>query len=465
MGSGTCGDANHPTPTVTRSQDPFYGKIWKINKPRGRKRAEFARTSYLPQNGQLLYYGWRWKMTSTSPLKNGMAVWQWKTDPGRQTDTQNYPLGMSYNGKTLSLNAYGPGFPDWTQGSSINNRRTIIWTKDVRPGQWVSLVIGLKLSRNQNQGYVEVWFNGQKQTLKNSNYKEYQVRLSNDRKRAYHKTFDGSTVYPKWGAYGSGACGYNVSTYYDDMKIGRTLAAAMPSGNHTAPPNGGIEGIYYFQNIATGRYLDSNGTTLTTSTQRSGSDKQWRIVSTDGGHYNIDCMFKGRGILETQANRSVRNSSIQPKGQGYRHDIREWKPEALGNNTYRFKNRYGNRGYLAEKTTNHDLEYTNWDGKRARWKLIRINSNKVKVNNDIAENPELNFSIYPNPAHSLFTIHIDEIEKNTVITIFNIAGQKMYETLTSEKTYTIDTDRFSAGVYFVHVETSGLSETKKLIIN
>ena len=534
-GRGACGDANHPKPTVTNPRDSRYGKIWRINKPQGRRRAEFSRTSYIPKDGQTIYYGWRWKINSTTPIKNGMAVWQWKTEPGKnRADTQNYPLSLSYNGSNLTLFAFGPGFPDWTEGVTITNRRTQIWTRNVRPNQWVSIVIGLKLSRNRNNGYVEVWFNGQKQTLTNRNFKEYQVKLSSDRKRAYHKTWDGNLVYPKWGAYGPGACPYNINTFYHDMKIGRTARAAMPSGTVVNPPppnpggprgyrfaanegqtvvvprrvniaygangrfnyrynvnrntpcnnrtfgdpivgtakrcyvqdvnrpvTGRINGEYLFKNLATGRYLDSNGALLTTSVNPDGRDKQWNLVYTNNGYYNIDCTFPGRGVIETQSNGSVRTSTVEPRVQGSRNDNREWLPEAVGNNIYRFRNRTNGRRFLAEKTGSHTIEFTNWNGNRSRWQLVKIGGNKALLERDEALS---NLTVYPNPAASSFTIMLGA-DAESHIEISNLSGQKVYETRTTQDQLTLhNTDKFANGVYLVKVKTENSVGITKLII-
>ena len=91
--SGYCGDFNHPEPSLTVVNDNTYGKVWKIRKQKGRKRAELARplikksanqvippnrpfpflgnNDYLiPKNGELVYYAWRWKITSTTTIND-----------------------------------------------------------------------------------------------------------------------------------------------------------------------------------------------------------------------------------------------------------------------------------------------------------------------------------------------------------------------------------------------------------
>ncbi len=227
----SCLDKDAPNPTASTPIDPIYGKHWQINKPANRKRAEFARSNGLIlSEGLDCYLGWRWKLTSIPRLNQGLAIFQYKTEDGSAgPDTQNYPFNLSYDGTTVSLNCYGPGYPDWSVGSSITNRLTTVWQKAVSQNEWVSFVFHIKVSRDPTIGFIEFWFNDVQQTLTNSNYKEYQVVLSADKKRAYHKTNDGNQVYFKWGAYGGSACNFDITTDYVDLRAGNTYEDAKPS--------------------------------------------------------------------------------------------------------------------------------------------------------------------------------------------------------------------------------------------
>ena len=231
-----CSSQGNTDSSVGTVNDSKYGKVWRIRKPKGQKRGEFARTtgsvnSYTPKDGDLVYYGWRWKITSTPDINSGIAVWQWKTDAGNQNNTQNYPLNMGYGNGKLTLSAWGPCYPSWNScGGSISDRKTTLWSKSIPENTWVSFVVGIKMSRNDEVGYVELWYHGVKQTLSNSGVKKYSADLSPDKKRAYHKTFDGTVTYPKWGSYNANACNFDTTTYYDEMRIAKTPTAATPSG-------------------------------------------------------------------------------------------------------------------------------------------------------------------------------------------------------------------------------------------
>ena len=227
-------DSGDTNPTLTTVTDSQHGKVWRVRKPAGAKRAEISRAKgYNQREGETIYIGWRWKIDVTNAKpSNGITVFQWKTEGGGR---QNYPFVFGYNGSNLSLNTYGPGRTTWDEGGSIQRRKNTIWKKSVTEGKWVDIVLGIKVSKYDGsdlgrKGYIELWFNGEKQTLTTENGQtEYDITLSSDRKRAYHRTNDGSLTYPKWGAYNEGSRPYNVYAYFDEMRIADNYAAAAPS--------------------------------------------------------------------------------------------------------------------------------------------------------------------------------------------------------------------------------------------
>lgn len=233
----TQGDEAGVAPSrVTTPTDPTHGKVWKVNKPQDRKRGELARAegeteTYSAREGDDIYIGWRWKIDTENGqnIKEESTVWQWKSEGAHD---QNYPINMEYDGD-LTLNAWGP---DYTNSVSQASRRTVLWRRAVPQNTWVTLVVRIKVEKENFGGLVQFWFNGQQQELSNSNFNNYRVNLSPDRLSAFHRTNDGTGVYPKWGIYNKKSCAYNASAYFDDMKIGRNLNAVMPSGNTVNTP-------------------------------------------------------------------------------------------------------------------------------------------------------------------------------------------------------------------------------------
>lgn len=471
-GSQCVDDPNNP-PTVSTPTDSNFGKYWRITKPTSRKRAEFARTNgFIPQEGQTYYIGWRWRINSTPNLNNGIAVFQWKTDPGGNTNSnkQNYAFNMGYDGNELSINAYGPAEPNWNRPGSINQRKTTIWKKNVSENSWVSLVFRVKVDRdfdnsnNRYNGFIEFWFNGSKQTLMNSDFDDYQVALSNDNKRAYHRTNDGSQVYMKWGSYNENACDYRILTDFDDMRVAETYSEARPE---PAGNTGGssIEGTYRFKNVATGQYMDSNGATIATSTSSSGSDRLWSVVESAPGLYNIDSEFSGgRGVLDTNGNGVVVGSNIEPV---VTTDDKEWSVESVSGNIYRFKNNFTGRGYLAVNTSTGIVEYTTtWNGFRAQWILepVSINLTTQLLMSDNLGDVESDFKLYPNPVS--YSLRIDDVlEDMNTINVYDLSGSKVLsKNIEGNGTYSqLDVSALSKGIYVLEIIGKNETVRRKLV--
>ena len=83
-----------------------------------------------------------------------------------------------------------------------------------------------------------------------------------------------------------------------------------------------------------------------------------------------------------------------------------------------------------------------------------LNELSLNANNIIP----LKFSIYPNPADEQITINT--VNKDILVCIYNITGQKIIETTTK----TINTSRLSKGCYIIEVISSGSIKREKLII-
>lgn len=219
---------------VTTPTDPTYGRVWKVNKPKNRKRGELARAEgevkfYEPSEGDDIYIGWRWKIDTEDGAKitDEATVWQWKSISPHD---QNYPLNMEYDGD-LTLNAWGPDYANNTSQSSV---RTVLWRKAIPQDTWVTFVVRIKVDKDDFGGLVQFWYNGVQQELGNANSNKYRVNISEDKLTVSHRTNDGKGVYPKWGIYNKKSCAYDVSAYFHDMKIGRSLDSVLPSGSNTS---------------------------------------------------------------------------------------------------------------------------------------------------------------------------------------------------------------------------------------
>lgn len=81
------------------------------------------------------------------------------------------------------------------------------------------------------------------------------------------------------------------------------------------------------------------------------------------------------------------------------------------------------------------------------------------------ENTSIFTQVYPNPANDKVQIVVDALD-NTQVEIFNLNGQKVYETNINNgfQTVTIPTDHFINGIYQVVVSNNGVSSITKLAV-
>ncbi len=207
---------------IFSATDPVHGPIWRVLKPAADKRAEIRGAAGFSDHegkggvmkeGGTYYIGWRYKFTLPEKNIGRWACFQWKSyeDPKNpDTFTQNYPFNMEYDGRTLSLTKFGA---HWTR-----NRKRIVplWRHPVKIGEWVDIVLAVKVSTDEKVGYLELTFNGELQTL------------STGGTRVYHKTMDGLEVAPKWGAYNKNVIGTEIIVDLADLRIGTDLESVQP---------------------------------------------------------------------------------------------------------------------------------------------------------------------------------------------------------------------------------------------
>ncbi|MEO7413880.1 MAG: heparin lyase I family protein [Opitutaceae bacterium] len=211
------------TGTILPATDPVHGPIWRVHKPAADKRAEIRGAAGWSfhvgkggsmQQGVTYYIGWRYKFTLAGKTDRGWACFQWKAydDPKNPAlSTQNYPFTMSYDGQDLSLTLHGPEWP------THRERVVKVWTHPVKIGEWVDIVLVVKPSLDPQVGFVEIYCNGEHQTLLTGGT------------RVYGKTMDGLEVAPKWGAYGGGAIGTDITVDLAGLRIGTDLASVAPA--------------------------------------------------------------------------------------------------------------------------------------------------------------------------------------------------------------------------------------------
>ncbi len=221
-------DNGGTTPTLTSIADATYTNAWRVIKPAGAKRAEMSRAKgYSQQEGETIDLNYAFKFNPQQDIGSSeIAVFQWKSEDGATLSRQNYPFNFTYKSGKLILNTFGPGDPYWNS-SSVSSRKNTIWSGNLAAGAWVNIGLRIKVSRYtgtslSSKGFIELWINGAKQTLTTQNStSNYDITLSSDGTRAYHRTNDGAVTYPKWGVYNEDSRPYEIRALFARMTIDR----------------------------------------------------------------------------------------------------------------------------------------------------------------------------------------------------------------------------------------------------
>ncbi|SES05037.1 heparin lyase I family protein [Pedobacter rhizosphaerae] len=188
--------------------DATEGTVWQFHKNALDKRCEaLGAKGITPALGQTYFIGFRFKLPETP--KSGQpggsfTLMQWKTSG--TPNTQNYPFLLVYNSGRIKLEFY----PDLTSPNIL------LFAEKVSPNQWYSIVIKVTAGNTTNTGNMQVWWgdDASPETLQTGgdNYAG--------------KTFDGTSIDPKWGYYRDS--GKDGDVFISRLKIGNTWNDVKP---------------------------------------------------------------------------------------------------------------------------------------------------------------------------------------------------------------------------------------------
>ncbi|MEO3977720.1 heparin lyase I family protein [Streptomyces sp. CAU 1734] len=198
-----CSDTGN---SVTAVQDSAArGMVWRYEKASGSNRCESKgvatnNVNYVFQNGTTRFFGWESRLSSAV---DNHAVFQWKSN----TDgAQNWPVVLKMVGGHLTMLQRQPNAAEQT-----------IWTSPAPVGanSWNRIAVGMKFSDTVDGGWVQLWFNGVRQTFKQGTPESTQHWKC--------QTWDtpGGGNKPKWGVYG--AKDHSVIHSINDLKMGNTV--------------------------------------------------------------------------------------------------------------------------------------------------------------------------------------------------------------------------------------------------
>ena len=218
--------------SITTVNDPIYGTVWQFYKAVNDLRAEaHGANTVTPAIGSAYYIGWRSKLLIPYDATLN-AEFQWKAYGSPLL--QNFPIWISPRDGILTLTQYNPG----DAGGA-----TTLWTNALVAGVWVQHVLLISVSDQDYGGYIEYWHNGVPEGF------------STGTNQFWCRTFDGTSVDPKWGVYGGNVyavtnlvCGLKIGTTYADVVDTLYCQSATPPSQIT-----GLTGtnVSYSVNVAT----------------------------------------------------------------------------------------------------------------------------------------------------------------------------------------------------------------------
>jgi hypothetical protein len=200
--TGNCGEPSSLEP----ADDPQRGTVWRYHKPSESGRCEnhgikVDGRSFVFENDNTYYLGWWSKLTSTA---DNNANFQWKSYGDGHV--QNFPLVLKMIDGQMTLMQRQPGGVE-----------TFLWRRTISANQWNHFVLGIHVSSATRGGWVELWFNGVKQTFTTGG------------QRFACRTLDsGEHNCPKWGVYGGS--GQVMTNWIDGLKIGTTPEDVLDNG-------------------------------------------------------------------------------------------------------------------------------------------------------------------------------------------------------------------------------------------
>ncbi len=202
--------------TITVANDPLsrFGRSFRYetwDNPDGSKERCESRGLRRPdgsvirigagQLGQTFYLGWR-ALWAPMPTTRGRWISFW----------QLHWSGAGPGGGPMTIRTLGDGMLHVQYVSPDGRTDRNIWSTPLRTGVWHSFVVGIRLSRSSSDGFIEFWYDGQRQ------------RFVNGTDHFMAALFKGDHVNYKWGVYRSGPNRGHAVEYVNNARLGTSFA-------------------------------------------------------------------------------------------------------------------------------------------------------------------------------------------------------------------------------------------------
>lgn len=265
----------------------------------------------------------------------------------------------------------------------------------------------------------------------------------------------------------------NIAALYDYTNVGQGVKMHVFKSNGT-----NLSQLNYFWQVANG--YDPSKVTGTLVSGNFDDSRYGNWISSGGPHNDDDIVaFYDYGNGNVKTHTWINNGS-----QGFSY---QWKWESSGFDVNQIRGRVvplqastdmGMCTYNVGALYNYGVSTTNyyrWDNNFSKtWNfnpsinLIcggkNLLNNDIALNNEIEEEKQIDFSIYPNPTNGIIRL-ANKIDNSDEIEIYNSLGEKINFEFTDNSKTEIDLSNLHKGVYTILFRSQQQNKKEKLIIN
>lgn len=192
-------------------QDSKEGRVLHIellDAASGKERAEFVASGKGNKyKDKTVYIGWKSRLNLPKSNQGTTCLMQGYAAGDRKIV---HPFDLHANTQTNELLLF-------RHSGQGEDARSTLWKRTLPSSStWFSIVLKVRYSSNASVGYVELWYNGTKQTLSNGSQ---QVKM---------QTWDGVDNNVHWGMYRRGPINGTGHHYMKNVRIASSYAEAVP---------------------------------------------------------------------------------------------------------------------------------------------------------------------------------------------------------------------------------------------
>lgn len=243
----------------------------------------------------------------------------------------------------------------------------------------------------------------------------------------------------------------------------------LPEGTVINPPSDGIiDGtVYKIIGKQSGKSVDvtdvstNNGANVQQWAYGGGNNQKWRAESVDNGYWKLVNSNSGK-CLEVGGYSNADGGNVQQWDYA-NHNYQHWKIEANGDGSYKMINR-GSGKAMDGAGSNNGANIQQWaygGGNNQKWIFSDVNATN-KENSAINENDTTVTTVFPNPTTGIANL---SVTANATVTLFDLLGKEIWKKETKiAETIQIDLSKFNNGVYIIQVNSNGVTNSQKIIV-